>query len=68
MKVIVFLYNMEVNDYLKRLSLILFKKEYIALLDRAIACKNTIIDFIGNNFKIFPKRKTPKKLDYLSWY
>ncbi len=62
------LYSDEVTDYLNRLSLVLFKKEYFGFLDSFIIYKDKIIEFIDNNIETFLARKIPIKLDYLGSY
>jgi len=59
------LYNPEVEDFLFDLVYILFKNDYFSYLENAEKYKDNIIDFVENNIKSFPAKKTPNAILYL---
>ncbi len=63
MEKIKILYKLEVEDFLFDLVLILFKNDYFSYLENAESYKNDIVDFVENNIKNFPSKKTPAKLE-----
>ena len=63
MEKIKILYKLEVEDFLFDLVLILFKNDYFSYLENAELYKNDIVDFVENNIKNFPSKKTPAKLE-----
>lgn len=58
-------YNTDVEYFLNNLIFVLYKEEYFNYMENAIEYKDKIIDFIDENIKSFPHKKTPLLISYL---
>lgn len=52
----------DVNQFLQKLILILFEKDYFGFEEAAELYVSKIYDFIENDLSNFPPKKTPEKL------
>ncbi|WP_396151508.1 hypothetical protein [Flavobacterium sp.] len=57
------LYKPDVEEFLFHLVFVLFKEDYFSYLENAEVYKDNIIDFVENNIKNFPSKKTPIPLN-----
>ena len=62
------IYKNDILDYFDDLVFLLFNKKYFSYQENADKYLEKLIQFVSDNIRDFPNRKTPQELKYLGSY